>query len=994
MPDRGLDLDRFLALPGRAIHALGKRKRDGERLCTPDADKDDEDEPPAEHEHQSEHQSKADLEPDSEPDNDEYPVVSDDEGRPDILEGNTVWTEQLAEQNADIEEAEAPVLQEAEEAEAPGDAETVPEPTIAWKPPTSKHPMSPFLFAFAVWCDRVNISRPDYAALLEVIHLARDNPDVWKHLPNTLDTLQNHYQAQIPAPPIYECKIDLRLDKMPTGQSGAGKAYFFDPIELTQTILRSKMRQHMHFGMAQLVEEASELWHGEAWAESIRTCSGVFARYPDGSPIFPSDFVTYRESNMLHAGRVRCIYQDMRTAPTAGAPTAGAPTTGAPTTPNIVVYLEPVMGYVDLADDIKPLVTHPPPHPGECFLIEDIRLISANQIFARLGENVTFDRDFRDDRDLAEEAELLGSQEAAREGARLARQAARQNAGMRVNQAQAPNQRQAPNHGMPPPPPPNQAFNPTALINIRRVINLSKRSIRAVRLTHPVRAELEIKAYGVYMIPSNLPIRERTRLVNVFPLTLGPHGSDLRDVLGCLETPSKKLESGVIMQIPYGESEALVEAFVSSFALGYLGDMPQQNECAGFLRQNAAFGCRSCLIPSKEYGNLDYDITKRGRYHHVTLDIRTKASDMPPTRRKAHLRALGINELPSPVLTSLAPAIDVCRSFPPDPPHAEMSGIGRLLQDLLIDNLLLPNQREAYASVFRKQALPPGWCRVQNPLRHRNSWDLSEQSRACVITAMVLRTWLTNQRLQPALLRAIRAEYDAELSPDLRLKECDIVTRVYSQLASSYTLITKHCLSADNVQNMSSSTLICRSLSLRLINCAISAGTRGRGGVASRASSSGASPAPINEDDDISEPGSQLGGAQPPKASANVLGGWLNRPNIHVAVHYHDYCRQYATIWNTNVLIGEQYHRLFKRQVTHTNHKDVELHLLRHDGRKKTVRFVLEGAFEESNPEISRAFADLKKVCPTLIEYLLPASSHQYLECNGSYVFRLGDELR
>jgi hypothetical protein len=220
---------------------------------------------------------------------------------------------------------------------------------------------------------------------------------------------------------------------------------------------------------------------------------------------------------MLHAGRVRCIYQDMRTAPTAGAPTAGAPTTGAPTTPNIVVYLEPVMGYVDLADDIKPLVTHPPPHPGECFLIEDIRLISANQIFARLGENVTFDRDFRDDRDLAEEAELLGSQEAAREGARLARQAARQNAGMRVNQAQAPNQRQAPNHGMPPPPPPNQAFNPTALINIRRVINLSKRSIRAVRLTHPVRAELEIKAYGRQVLERDFVSRAGQRPIRCMP---------------------------------------------------------------------------------------------------------------------------------------------------------------------------------------------------------------------------------------------------------------------------------------------------------------------------------------------------------------------------------------------------------------------------------------------------------------------------------------------
>jgi hypothetical protein len=90
-----------------------------------------------------------------------------------------------------------------------------------------------------------------------------------------------------------------------------------------------------------------------------------------------------------------------------------------------------------------------------------------------------------------EEAQLLGSQESAREGARLARQAARVRAGKRVNQA-----RQAPNCGMPPPASPNQAFNPAALINIRRVINLAERSIRAVRYTHQIRAELELKTYG------------------------------------------------------------------------------------------------------------------------------------------------------------------------------------------------------------------------------------------------------------------------------------------------------------------------------------------------------------------------------------------------------------------------------------------------------------------------------------------------------------------
>ncbi|KAI5840829.1 hypothetical protein DFP73DRAFT_482296 [Morchella snyderi] len=824
--------------------------------------------------------------------------------------------------------------------------------------------MTPFLFAFAIWCDRASISRSDYAALLEVIQLARNTPEVWMQVPNTLDTLQNRYQAQLPTPPIYEKQIDLRLDKLPTGQSGAGKVYYFDPVELTKTILRSDLRRHMHFGMAQLVEKASELWHGDAWAESIRTCSGEFAIYPDGTPVFPSDFVTYREANLLHIGRVRGVYQDMRT-----------PTNSA----------KPILRFVDLDDDIKPLVAHPPPGPGECLLIEDTKLISANQIIARLGQNVSFDRDFRDDEDLAEEAQLRDSQEAAREGARSMRQAAR---------------------------------------------------IRAVRLTHPIRAELELKTYGrevlirdfvsragsrpircmpqmtfidgfglyrnmyrsltgVYMIPSNLPIRERTRLVNVFPLTLGPHGSELRDVLGCLEAPSKELESGIIMQVPYGESHVLVEALVSSFALGYLGDMPQQNECAGFLRQNAAFGCRSCTIPSKEYGNLDYDIDKRGRYHNLTLDIRAKASDMAPTRGKALLRNMGINELPSPVLTILSPAIDVCRSFPPDPPHAEMSGIARLLQDLLIDHLLLPNQRDAYASAFRKQALPPGWGRVQNPLRHRSSWDLSEQSRACVITALVLRTWLTNQRLQPAILRAIRAEFGSELGEfgselgaELRLLECDIVTMVYSQLASSYTLITSHYMSVDDAQNMSSATLLARRLFLRLINCAISAGTRGRGGRGGRASSRASSIATSINEDDISdveeEPSSQLGdaSAQIPSTSPNVLKKWLNRPNIHVSMHYYAYCKQYATLWNANVLIGEKYHRLFKIHVTHTNHKNVELHLLMHESRKKAVRFAIDGAFDATNPTISGLFRAVASSCPTLLERLLPASNRCFLEPN------------
>ncbi|KAI5839753.1 hypothetical protein DFP73DRAFT_529913 [Morchella snyderi] len=42
-----------------------------------------------------------------------------------------------------------------------------------------------------------------------------------------------------------------------------------------------------------------------------------------------------------------------------------------------------------------------------------------------------------------------------------------------------------------------------------------------------------------------------------------------------------------------------------------------------------------------------------------------------------------------------------------------------------------------------------------------------------------------------------------------------------------------------------------------------------------------------------------------------------------------------------NVLIEEKRHHFCKREVSHANHKDVELYLLRHEGRKETGTFCL-----------------------------------------------------
>lgn len=123
-------------------------------------------------------------------------------------------------------------------------------------------------------------------------------------------------------------------------------------------------------------------------------------------------------------------------------------------------------------------------------------------------------------------------------------------------------------------------------------------------------------------------------------------------------------------------------------------------------------------------------------------------------------------------------------------------------------------------------------------------------------------------------------------------------------------------------------------------------------------------------------------------AIADELEQWKNRPNIHIAVHYPAAVEQYGTLTNITgrspalVLLCPtcllNYVRLFKRQASSTNHKDVQvgLQLLHHESRKKTLRGILDGSYSYSYPRIDGLFKRVKTECLTLVESLLPPSSH------------------
>jgi hypothetical protein len=67
-------------------------------------------------------------------------------------------------------------------------------------------------------------------------------------------------------------------------------------------------------------------------------------------------------------------------------------------------------------------------------------------------------------------------------------------------------------------------------------------------------------------IPASMTFKERARRANVFPITIGPHGNNFFDVIGCLKSLSH-LDRGVEVQI--GDEKVLLCAFT----MAYTGDM-------------------------------------------------------------------------------------------------------------------------------------------------------------------------------------------------------------------------------------------------------------------------------------------------------------------------------------------------------------------------------------------------------------------------------------
>lgn len=808
---------------------------------------------------------------------------------------------------------------------------------------------SQFEKALALFAELTGLSRQGWSSLREVLQLLRDDSgspirDI-VNLPSQLATLKSRLRKRLPLLNMREADIPLNAEKMPTEaierkvraqessqqkETKAGgkpsitmKLTFFDPPTLIKTLLSSDVSKDIYSGPAIFVDCPTELYHAHCWSGSVRTSSGQYPHMKGAHPddevvIFPSDWIYYRctipscfchevlddpdKASDLHIGRVYGFGWDTRTSSCTGHSKS-----------ILALQVQECL----LSDDNDERINNvharmaPPQERNELVLVSSLTYIPETSVYCLL--DVYCDYEFGETLKNPVPPEL-----------RIGKQAKKDIPWPKYDKPRFPERDWE-----------HQGFYVRRMVVLSEAVDdkfVATDTTTVVPLchTHPIRGELEINTYGrdlfefewdqklpsasgrplrslpylnfidgfgvfsnsyrslmgSYITPAGFSATDRFRPGNIFPLVLGPHGSNFNDVVQALGTLGA-LDKGVNMRINGKET------LVCAFTLCFTGDMPQQAENSGLKGPRAHKFCRNCFVPSAKNSlqlREDFDIVQHGRFHHqVTQMQHTMDSLSSNAKKETYGTQWGMSN-PSPPLQSIAPALDLILSRPYDPAHSEYHGLSNLMHALLCDGILTPSALASYALTLRNWPFPPGARRLQSPKHHLLSYNMSAHAIWSIIIPAFLRDWL-----KPVHIRTSFAKEASAHGDPVRL-----VIETCTAVAKSNTVLMGSEASTTNRANMKVIVKRARQLFNRLCICAaISLGSRpasiapgqspGPGGVAVE---------PTGEDD-------TAGGSA---RSARYLNDTL-RPNIHIAVHYPDFAEEYGSTVNVNVLTGEDLHR-------------------------------------------------------------------------------------
>ncbi|GBC15840.2 hypothetical protein GLOIN_2v1764038 [Rhizophagus irregularis DAOM 181602=DAOM 197198] len=381
---------------------------------------------------------------------------------------------------------------------------------------------------------------------------------------------------------------------------------------------------------------------------------------------------------------------------------------------------------------------------------------------------------------------------------------------------------------------------------------------------------------GLYLQFGNMKLKSRQKLRNHFLVGFVPFGGKFEDAIKLFIQDIQHLERGFLMTIDNQQ------VWISGGLGITTADLPQGNDLAGTLRHNATHGCRTCKASRDDFTDISFDISKHGRYHHLT-DIEFENIQCLPNRSQKHALAssLGLRLIPNPLDQLIR---DRHISTPQDIFHCFAGKANRLL--IATFGLLTNSGEDTFTRIWKFFEVPSCWSRRQNPITHLASYFMSDILRLTMIIPFILRRCLTSDLLKREALMRIKERMDLRSHNYVinRIIKCWVQFSLTARMVFSRTLTNENY---ETIQKMLE--LECKML-LEIF----------------------------------------------PEQFSGL-------PNLHINRHIVAHAKTYGTAFNTSVSIKEMVHRIHKGVVPHTNKKNVEFDLIKRDNTLQTLRYLLDG---------------------------------------------------
>ncbi|KAI8139849.1 hypothetical protein BJV82DRAFT_581685 [Fennellomyces sp. T-0311] len=393
------------------------------------------------------------------------------------------------------------------------------------------------------------------------------------------------------------------------------------------------------------------------------------------------------------------------------------------------------------------------------------------------------------------------------------------------------------------------------------------------------------------MVPAALPLSERNKRENTFPICLHNRLTAV-EMLPDIVNDLKALEKGVIMH----DSEANMSVLVVAPLNMIIGDNPLHAELASNKGTNATFPCRKCYF--KKSGPQESTSTKQhhGAPHrdpvHVAFflaNIRLPTGcgvELFDGTTEHDLSKLGYKEQGSGSLLELE-AFDITRDLPVEALHCLMLGVTKYLVNDLCDFLSASEKRTLEARLRHYNS--KGYARAMTSnlqlqgLFVGRDYKTFAQQLPLILDDLVDGAWPTMPNQRKSIMTALCSCFHSqgELLSLLYMAEIPSDFDKYKRLIR--TTVDKLC---DDVN-------------------AVDAALLGR--------------------------------------HKNRKGGRLgNRPKLHLLHHVCEDINQFASIIHFEAEKGEQFNKFIHERIFHTNRHSISVDVLRLFGHHTIFRHIVE----------------------------------------------------